>query len=61
MMSFIKRLFCFHPNWRWSWRKPPDWRTDIRWSECEDCGKLKNTGYLGVLPPSLRVALEDEK
>lgn len=58
-MRFFRRLFCFHANWRWAHR-PADWRTDQRYAECESCGKLKNVGYLGVLPPSFRVAQEEK-
>ena len=58
MRKFIKGLLCMHPSWAWCWRKPSDWRTNERWAECETCGSLKNVGYLGVLPPSFRAALE---
>lgn len=46
---FFKKLFCMHANWIWS-SKASDWRTNERWAVCVICGKLKNVGYLGVLP-----------
>lgn len=61
MKSILKRLLCFHLSWQWCLNKPTDWRTDTRFAECEDCGKLKNVGYLGVLPPDFRAALEGKE
>ena len=54
---FFRRLFCLHLNWVEPMTgisrpgrlvPPPDWRTDTRYWECTNCGKLKNFGFRGL-------------